>query len=530
LYWTMEGTVDRAAPGGAPAPVHLQRPLGQGVDPPVDEASLVMLREQTLKKLLVKICLRVEVERFRSDPSCWRNGEDNPLLWRTFRALRSSPLLRDAALGDDTFERFLAALPTLAAELQGVDGKDLLITLANDLGNMLTLVLVTDNELNGAPFDAELLDDVEREEGDGSGGAIGGDNDSNFNAGARRLREQSMRSFKVALADIRKMEGGFQVAYHNTIHAASLDAVAPPSVQTALVHAFDSLEFVITDGVLIDDVRREDFRHKAAQMSNPLLGMLLNAANPFRYLPTFVRLAFRTGIAERLVLREATRKLAQLRRAVSDGATARAIVKYVDRGVLKLPVTQIKSIHLELVVTVGAHEQEAALQFLKQAVLVWQKRRLMQLLNRPEFAFFLNELVPMLGSPLAALYQELHVGNEIKQMGAILEEVAQFAEGALQRLRLHIFEYVSVTLRNDSASKLKENIFWLVEGLSDPHVIPLMALVQSHVPAAEQPALWREVDDARTLLKSGSHFQNLSLPTTRLLAQHFHRQLIMKTK
>ncbi len=94
------------------------------------------------------------------------------------------------------------------------------------------LVLVTEEELHGTqPFDAELLDDVDRD-----------DDESNFTAVARKLREQSMSSFKVALADIQRMEeDGFLTSYHGAINATSLDTVTPASMQTALVHSFDCI-------------------------------------------------------------------------------------------------------------------------------------------------------------------------------------------------------------------------------------------------------------------------------------------------
>src|SRR3954466_2864291 len=104
----------------------------------------------------------------------------------------------------------------------------------------------------------------------------------------------------------------------------------------SLVHAFDCIDFVITDSILVDDVRRKDFKRKAKQMSSPLLGPLLNAANPFRFLPTFVRLSVRTGIAERLALRPLRQKLSESQRGLPNAVVA-TILKHVEQGKMNMP-------------------------------------------------------------------------------------------------------------------------------------------------------------------------------------------------
>jgi hypothetical protein len=475
-------------------------------------------REQVLKKLLLKVCMRAEVERLRANPTCWRDGEANPLLHRSLCALRTCPLLRDAALGDGVFQQCIAALPALAAELKAIDGKDLLITLANDLGNFWQLILLTEEEGQGAePLDVALFDDLdERQDEDGG----------NYAAGARALREQSMRSFKAALSEIAQMSGGFSEAYQVVVGAASVEQVAPPSVQLAIVHAFDAMDYVITHSVLADNVRRKDFKRKAKQLSNPLLGPLLNAANPFFYLPSFVRLAIRTGIAERLVLRDARRKLSEAQHSVPHEVGA-AILQYVEQGKANIAVSQLSVVHVQQIVGSGTAasgvNNEGALHLLKHAVLVWQKRQLMQLVRRDEFAFLLDHIVPTLGTPLAELYEELRIGDELRHIGLLLQSVARRTPCALQDLRSRLFSYITATLRHPGAHKLQHLLVWLIENLTQPQVISLHALVAHHVQQAD--VLWAEVDEARARLLRGEHFHDLSLPMVRLLAPHFHAQL-----
>ena len=257
--------------------------------------------EQTLKKLLIKICMRIEMERFRIDPTCWTDKSVNPLLHRTLCALQQCPILLEANL---PFQRILSTLPILSAELKVISGKDLLLGFANDLGNLWTLALATSTQ--GDEPEADLFDDVEREETQ---------EDANYVAMARKLRLQSMRSFQLALVEITRMPGGFEEAYGVSTRASNINEL-PPSFQTAVEHAFDALDFVITDGILVDELKRKDLKHKAKQLSNPLLGPLLNAANPLKVLPMFVRLAFRTGLAEKMAMRGTRQKLAELQRGL----------------------------------------------------------------------------------------------------------------------------------------------------------------------------------------------------------------------
>lgn len=471
-------------------------------------------REQTLKKLLVKICLRTEVERFRVDPTCWRDAQANPLLYRSLCALRACPLLRDAALADDAFQQCLTSLPVLAAALRAIDGKDLLITLANDLGNFWQLVLVTEDEEANHSEDMALFDDLDDEHPDG---------DANYAATARALREQSMRSFKAALGDMARLPGGFNEVYRTAISAPSLGEVAPPTVQLALVHAFDAMDYVLTNAVLADEVRRKDFKRKAKQLSNPLLGPLLNAANPFRLLPSFARFAIRTGIAERLALRDARQKLGDAQRAVPP-ALAAAILQHVEQGKANMPVAQIKAAHVQQIVDTDSDE---ALHMLKHAALVWQKRQLMQLFKHEEFAFFMDRIVPILGTPLAALYEELRIGDEIQNIALLLQSVARRAPEALPQLRARLFAYVTATLRHPGSQQLHQLLQWLCENLSQPQVISLRSLV-GEIQGREQEALWAEVDEARARLTQGDHFHNLSLPLVRQLAQRFHALLSVR--
>jgi len=473
-------------------------------------------REQTLKKLLVKICMRAEVERFRTDPTCWQDGQANPLLSRSLRALRTCPLLHDAGLATDNaaFQQCLNALPMLAGELKAIEGGDLLITLANDLGNFWQLVIITEDEEHGAePSDMALFDDLCPEDQHG--------------ATARALREQSMRSFKSALSDIGHMGGGFEEAYRMIIGATSVEDVAPPSAQLAIVHAFDAMEYTITHSVLADDVRRKDFKRKAKQLSNPLLGPLLNAANPFRLLPSFARFAIRTGIAERLALRGARQKLSEAQRAVPD-AVAQRILEHVEQGKANMPVVQLKAAHVQHIVPTagdGDGEESALLRMLKHAALVWQKRQMMQLMRRAEFAFLLDHIVPLLGTPLAALYEELRIGDEIRHMGVLLQNVARRTPDALANLRARLFAYITATLRHPGSHKLQQLLGWLFENLSQPQTISLRALVADHAQGQTDASLWAEVDEARARLLRGEHFQDLALPLVRLLAPHFHSEL-----
>jgi hypothetical protein len=472
-------------------------------------------REQALKKLLVKICMRAEVERFRADPSCWLDGEANPLLYRSLCALRRCPLLQEAALADDAFQQCLTALPQLAVELKAIEGRDLLITLANDLGNFWQLVLVTEDEERGAePSDMAQFDDLEPEEELADGKYV--------RATARALREQSMRSFKLAVNDIQHMSGGFDEAYRGLMGTASVEEVVPPSVQLAVVYAFDAMDYVITNSVLADEVRRKDFKRKAKQLSNPLLGPLLNAANPFRLLPFFARFAIRTGIAERLMLRVARQKLNEAQRAVPNAA-ALLILEHVEQGKANMPVAQLKAGHVHDILATCGGASDEALHMLKHAALVWQKRQLMQLVRRDEFAFIMDHIVPVLGTPLAALYEELHIGDDIQNIGLLLQSVARRTPEALPNLRARLFAYITATLRHPGSYKLHHLLNWLYENLSQPQVISVHALVVEH--ECNQAALWAEVDEASARLTKGDHFQDLSLPLVRLLAPHFHAQL-----
>lgn len=482
-------------------------------------------RESVLKKLLIKICLRAEVERFRADPTCWRDKASNPLLHRTLMALRSCPLLRDAAIGDDLFQRFLSTLPPLTAQMKAIDGKDLLVTLANDLGNMWTLVLLTEQEIHReGPLDMTLLDDVQPEDHDG---------DATYMAGARALREQSMRSFVAALIDIGENDASFPQMYQETIHAPSLEDIPAESIKTALMHAFEAMDYMITHAVLADPVRRKDFKHKAGQLSSPLVGPLLRAANPFRYLPTFVRLALRTGIAERLALRNAQQKLQESQRGLPS-KVCRAITEQVESGRFNIPVAQIKMEHLDFLTQ--SWEKEKTLQTLKYATLVWQKRQFMQLCKRKELAFLLEDIIPRIGTPLAALWEELRVGDEIAGFGETLQKVARRQEGSLTHLRTHLFSYISTTLRHEGSQKLQENIFWLYEHIRKPQCISLHfvgsrssssgeSAIGCSQQEGEEALLWEEVEVARASLARGEHFHNLVLPLTRHLATHFHLQL-----
>jgi hypothetical protein len=485
-------------------------PLPSVVHAKMEEEELPQ-REQTLKKLLVKICMRAEVERFRVDPTCWRDGEANPLLHRSLCALRTCPLLLVADNDDDVLQQCLSALPLLADQLKAIEGGDLLITLANDLGNFWQLMLVTEDE---EPSDMALFDDLVEEQ------------EEEQEAKARALREQSMRSFKAALGDIGRMSGGFDEAYHMIVGATSVEEVAPPSVQLAIVHAFDAMDFAITHAVLADDVRRKDFKRKAKQLSNPLLGPLLNAANPFRLLPSFARFAIRTGIAERLALRSARQKLSEAQRAVPD-AVAQLILEHVEQGKANMPVAQLKAAHVQHIVgcTQEEDDESALLHMLKHAALVWQKRQMMQLMRRAEFAFFLDHIVPLLGTPLAALYEELRIGDEIRNIGVLLQNVARRTPQALPNLRARLFAYITTTLRHPGSHKLQQLLSWLFENLSQPQTISLRALVAQHQEQAHAAALWAEVDEARARLMRGEHFQDLALPLVRLLAPHFHAAL-----
>lgn len=483
-------------------------------------------RESVLKKLLIKICLRAEVERFRLDPTCWHDRTANPLLHRTLMALRSCPLLRDAAIGDNLFQQLLSTLPQLATQMKAIDGKDLLVTLANDLGNMWTLVLLTEQELHGKGLpDMTLLDDLQPEDHDG---------DATYMAGARALREQSMRSFVAALLDMN--DASFLQVYQDTIHAPSMEDIPKESVKTALVHAFDAMDYMITHAVLADPVRRKEFKHKARQMSSPLVGPLLNAANPFRYLPTFVRLALRTGLAEKLALRSAQQKLQESQRGLSP-LVCRMITQNVESGRFNIPVAQIKMEHLESIGFSPFQDQgETILQTLKYSTLVWQNRQFMQLCKRKELAFLLEEIIPRIGTPLAALWEELRIGDEIAGLGQILQNVARRQEGSLVHLRMRLFTYITTTLRHEGSHKLQENLFWLYEHVSKPQIISLHFVSSgsrgasgngcAQVGGEDAPLLWEEVENARASLARGEHFHNLHLPLTRQVAHHFHLQLV----
>ena len=512
-------------------------------------------REAVLKKLLIKICLREEVERFRLDPTCWRDGGANPLLHRTLVAIRSCPLLRDAAIGDDLFQQLLSTLPSLAAQMKAIDGKDLLVTLANDLGNMWAMVLLAEHEIhNQQGPDMELLDDMQPEDHDG---------DATYMAGARAIREQSMRSFVMAMLDIGGRNGSDDVAdgasrskssrdefsqiYHDTIHAPTLEDIPHESVKTAIVHAFDAMDYMITHAVLADNVRRKEFKHKARQMSSPLVGPLLNAANPFRYLPVFVRLAIRTGLAEKLALRSAQQKLQESQRGLPS-AVCRAIAEHVESGRFNMPVVHIKMDHLKSIVALhgvpnksdsnkalpNGLDADKSLQTLKYTLLVWQKRQFMQLCKRKELGFILEEIIPRLGTPLATLYEELRIGDEIAHLGEILQSVARREEGSLGSLRIRLFAYITSTLRHEGSHKLKENVFWLYERIKEPQIVSLHALLPLLVVVPtereqREVALWAEVEEARARLAKGEHFSSLTLHLTRQLAPHFHLQLVPAT-
>ena len=101
----------------------------------------------------------------------------------------------------------------------------------------------------------------------------------------------------------------------------------------------------------------------------------------------------------------------------------------------------------------------------------------MHLCRRTEFTFLLNEVVPLLGVPLAALYDTLRLGDEIGTFGTILQQVARRHDGSLPKLRTQLFSYTTTTLRSDASRKLEENIFWLYDAIRSPQVIPLRAMV-----------------------------------------------------
>ena len=61
-----------------------------------------------------------------------------------------------------------------------------------------------------------------------------------------------------------------------------------------------------------------------------------------------MRLALRTGIAERLALRSAQQKLQESQRGLSS-LVCRTITEQVECGRFNIPVAQIKMEHLELI-------------------------------------------------------------------------------------------------------------------------------------------------------------------------------------
>jgi hypothetical protein len=163
----------------------------------------------------------------------------------------------------------------------------------------------------------------------------------------------------------------------------------------------------------------------------------------------------------------------------------------------------------------------------------------MQLCKRKELAFLLEEIIPRIGTPLAALWEELRVGNEVAGFGEILQNVARRQEGSLTCLRMRLFTYITTTLRHEGSHKLQENLFWLYEHVSKPQFISLPFARSGSsgaggdgcaqgggVGGEDAPLLWEEVENARASLARGEHFHNLILPLTRQAAHHFHLQLV----
>ncbi len=430
--------------------------------------------------------------------------------------LYTCPLMREAGMDEELFQQLLSALPLLSAQLQAIHGKDMLLALANDLGNMWMLVVEDDHEEEEDEWidDWDDAPDAQRD-------------DSQYVARARKLRMQSMRSFKAAVLDIKRSHNSFHHIYEHVAQESM--EMMPVSIQLALRDAFDTLDFMVVEGMMADDVQRKDLKRRARQLSHPLLAPLLNAANPFRVLPTFVRLALRTGLAEALVMRGSRQRLTQLQQGLSPQVVT-AIMEHVEQGhANNVEVARIQRVHLEQIPIQEEDEKEDALQLLKHATLVWQKRQLMQLYRRsPQVALLLDQVVPVLGVPLSALYDSLRVGDEIRSLGTILHEVARRptrggGRESLPRLRERVWLSTQKALRED---RLHDNVHWLYESISEPVHISVCGLVRTHLlGVGEECALWAEVEEARTRLRRGEHFGELRLDWVRKVAPHFHSVL-----
>ena len=443
---------------------------------------------RTLKKLLIKMALRAEVERFRANPQCWKESATNPLLHRTVTALLTCPLLSDAPV-----QAALDTLPALAVQWHRICGNDLLISIANELGNMWTLLLVSPGEEEQAD-DEELFDEEAEEE-----------EDSHL-AQARALRLRSMRSLSATLAHISADPGGFEAVYQRTIHATHPHELADEPLRDACLASFDALDFVVHQALQNNE---QDYRRKMRQLSSPLLSL----ANPFRVAPFFARFSLHTGLAELLTLRGARHQLAQLERGLPPAHVA-AIHAYVDSGRANKSVAKLGAADVAAAL-VPAHQvlphrvppdhmadphaphqvpTDPQLALLRHAALVWQRRETVRLCRGPEATLLLDHVFPAVGAPLAALYDALRVGDEMRALATLLHD----APASLPQLRARLFTSATAALRREQ--QVKTLLRWLYDAMRDPLVVDLPALIaRAHLDPA---ALAREVEHARCRLRA----------------------------
>ena len=507
----------------------------------------------TLKKLLIKINLRNELEEYRANPNLWMDAAALPMLNSFFLALRQCPLVEKilAPLEDkeQAYADLLNVLPVLARKMREASKVDILVQLVNDLGNMWTglkFVIPEDSDM----VDESVFDDIEMFNQNFGGAANEGLDEeamyqAQFVAQSRIIRARALGAVRKAVETFEKKGEDFESVLNSFVKSPSLQEV-PQELKGVLFELFSLLDLLMSRATSTD-FRRDALERNANSMSSKVYGALLNATNPIKYLPTFMRYILKTKvfgrtIAEMFVLKPLEKKVVQAKKGLPEDAVksiqAFATSDHVSCSAAKISMNDVNHM-LETDSTLRVSEflsKEACLNCLKYSALLHQKQKLMDVCKTDEFLFVLDKFSPLIGEPLDELFQAMRIGTELRKFGLIFVRIAQTSrdeskyQESLNDLHNACFLYIRDVIENDRSNVLKNLLLWLHHSIKSPQKVDLREFLSRHCDEDEIKDIWTEVARARDQLQKGGHFVQLEIPKLRDLAKHFHKEFFISKK